>query len=370
MGRAAALCAGAVAAPAAFASRAMVVEDLAPRLEEQARAWMLPSVLVGWRAPDGAVGRFEWRHEDTAVGMTADMAYPVGSVGKLAVGMVVREALEAQRIPVDAPISPWPADSAWAGLLDSSTRWEQLALHTAGLPEPIAHVPFQSAVAAAPQRRWRAEELAEVARAMPRRGAAGERFAYSNLHTVMLARAVERLVGAPFALTAQAVLQRRLGAQASHWSIPALTAWRDGGLRAWRHARPGRPLGYGDVLTDVTAYNPSWAGEGGDWSATLDGLLALGERLARFPQAWLGVGEAVWIPDAPRSGEAYGFHVMRRGDWLGHGGDVPGFSCALWARPVDGAVVAAMAPLSNTRDGQQPADRLAQRVMDAVSRSG
>lgn len=369
MGRAAALCAGALAMPAALASRA-TAGDFAVLLEEQARAWTLPSALAGWRLPDGTAGRFEWRHEDAAVGMTADTAYPVGSVGKLVAGLVVREALAAQRVPVDAIIPPWPADSTWAGLLDSSTRWEQLAMHTAGLPEPIAHAPFQSAVAAEPQRRWRVEELADVARAMPRRGAPGERFAYSNLHTVMLARAVERLAGEPFAKTAQAVLKRRLGAQAAHWSIPASMAWRDGGLRAWRHARPGRPLGYGDVLTDVTAYNPSWAGEGGDWSATLDGLLALGERLARSPQAWLGAGEAVWIPDAPQSGEAYGFHVMRRGDWLGHGGDVPGFSCALWARPADGTVVAAMVPLSNTRDGQQPADRLAQRVMDAIPRSG
>jgi D-alanyl-D-alanine carboxypeptidase len=107
-------------------------------------------------------------------------------------------------------------------------------------------------------------------------------------------------------------------------------------------------------------FNPSWANAGGDWSARISDLLAFGRFLlavALLSPAWFT--PFISTSAASRSGDrGYGFHCMRRGEWFGHTGDVPGFSAALWMHPQSGECIVALSNLSNTSAGKNPADEL------------
>lgn len=338
-------------------------EPVHDRLRGLSDDWVLPPAQIAWRPGFGLPVEYlalPGTGSGDTPAMRRELAYPVASVGKVFLGLLVRRLVDERAVDPDAPLSAW-LSPPWSALAGDRTTWRQLARHQAGLPEPIADGAFQAAVASEPARRWTVAELAEVGLRMGRRPLVDGGFRYSNLHSVVLARAAETLAGKPLHYLALPGSDTTLSALAQDWQQPASLAWRDTGLRVWRHAREGRPIGYGRLLTDVTAYNPSWAGEGGDWSATIDGLIGLGDLLATLGRTWQDDADE-WVRGAPRLGESYGWHLMRRRAWIGHTGDVPGFSCALWARPQDGAVVVAMVALSNTRDGQQPADALTQLV--------
>jgi D-alanyl-D-alanine carboxypeptidase len=339
------------------------LERAADVLAARARALALPAAVVGWCRPRDRqqLVRWSWPAMAGAPVLDERMSWPVGSAGKLLLGSLVLEQLAARGVEPEALVAPWVAEP-WSSIVPRETDWTSLAHHRAGLPEPMRDPTLHRAITANPTRRWHPDELAAIASRMPRSPGPVRTWRYSNLHSMALAHAVERLTGAPLTTLVDAWCRDRLATPAGSWQHPASLDWRARGLTAWRHAPPDRPLGYGTVLTDVTAYNPSWSGAGGDWSATLEGLVALGSTLTHATSPLVGASR--WIADVPRPGQAYGFHLIRRGAWLGHGGDVPGFSAACWARPADGSVVAAMVPLSNTAAGESPAEALATQVID------
>jgi D-alanyl-D-alanine carboxypeptidase len=237
--------------------------------------------------------------------------------------------------------------------------FRHLGQHTSGLAEPIANQAFQDAIVADPARRLTALETLAAALQQPRRHAPGERYSYSNANSVLLAKAIEGIRKQML----QAMMRdppMSLAGNESPFVYPASDQWRASGLRAFRHAREGRPIGYGTLLTDVTMFSPSWASAGGDWSARISDLLAFGRFLlasALLNPSWFA--QLSGTHAASRNGDrGYGFHCMRHGDWFGHTGDVPGFSAALWIRPQRGDCMAALSNLSNTRAGKNPADEL------------
>jgi D-alanyl-D-alanine carboxypeptidase len=324
---------------------------------------VVPSALYGHASAAGDLfletiaGRLPPPH--LSAPMSAATSYPIGSVGKLAVGALALRALEENRIALDTTVARFLPTGIWQEAAGPQTTFAHLGAHTTGLAEPIAHQPFQVAIVAEPARRRTAQETLSAALALPRRHAVGEKHSYSNANTVLLAKAIESIRNDAFT-TLLRETSMSLAGRESPLQHPASDLWRRSDTRAFRHSREGRPMGYGSLFTDVTEFNPSWSGAGGDWSARIGDLLALGRYLlatAVLAPAWFDTFLAP-TPSARSNDRGYGFHCMRRGEWFGHIGDVPGFSAALWMHPVSGECVAAISNLSNTAQGRNPADDL------------
>jgi D-alanyl-D-alanine carboxypeptidase len=277
-----------------------------------------------------------------------DVSLPIGSVGKAILGWVFLRVAHAQALSLDTPVAQV---LSIIGGLDGITL-RMLGEHRSGLAEPIASNAFQQAIVANPKRQWTFKEVLQVALDQPRQNAPGERFAYSNANSTLLALVLEELSGQPLQVLVQQTLEAA-GCPLPSLRCPANLVWRSSGIRAFRHAKPDWPIGYGKTFTDVSAFNPSWSGAGGDWSLNIHDLL----KAARL----LGASAAERLPGLPparRHSQDYDFHWQRHGDLQGHLGDVPGFSAALLYEPKTQTAFAAITNLSNASDGSNPAYRL------------
>jgi D-alanyl-D-alanine carboxypeptidase len=347
--------------------RAMPVSSSVPIVERRAALDKLlakhaiPGAVVAVRAPDGAIQTLALGSRDRAgsAALPLDVPLPIGSVGKVVLGAAVLVACRDQRIGLDTPVRPFLPPNL-RERVPSSITWRMLGTHTSGLAEPIRNQAFQAAVMRAPGRRWLPEEI--LAFAFEQRPAAppGERHVYSNANSVLLGEALAVLRGQSAVQAIQELVLAPLALRQT--DTPAQSTWRAHGVRAYRHARPGRPLAYGQTFLEVTPFDPSWAGLGGDWSSTVDDLCrlmgglavqqALGRDTLRELAHWVDADHAA--VDATR----YGFHWMARGRLQGHLGDVPGFSAVAWVDREQGTAWAAIANLSNTADGRHPASLL------------
>lgn len=318
-----------------------------PRLRDLQRSLNCPGALLA-RQPLDAPGELLALNLSGYQPLDSDISLPIGSVGKAILGWVFMRVAQARALSLDTPV---------AQLLDGIDGLDGITLrmlgeHRSGLAEPIASSVFQRQIVASPQRHWSLLEVLQTALDQPRQGAPGERYAYSNANSTLLALVLEALSGQPL----QALVQQTLanaGTPLASLRCPASLAWRASGIRAFRHAKPGWPIGYGKTFTDVSAFNPSWSGAGGDWSLNIHDLLKAARLLgASAPE------RSRWLPQARRNDQDYGFHWQRHGDLLGHLGDVPGFSAVLLYAPQTQTAFAAITNLSNASDGSNPAYRL------------
>ncbi len=343
--------------------RVAVSQTRLQQLERYCLEHSVPSAVVGHINANGSM-QFErvtasppepW----TSAPMTRELAYPIGSVGKLALGFLALDTLRQAAIDLDAAVTNYLPKDDWQQAISREVSFRHLGQHLSGLAEPIANQSFQAEIVAQPGRKWSALEALNASVQQNRRNTPGERFNYSNANSVLLAKTLEVIRQRPLHdLVAE--LRNSLGSSDCLISHPASDDWRQSGLRAFRHARANRPMGYGTLFSDVTAYNPSWSGAGGDWSARIADLLVLGRFLmqkAAQNEAFLA---PIFAPSAAsrQGSRGYGFHCMQRGEWYGHTGDVPGFSAALWMHRPTGICKAAICNLSNTKTGSNPADEL------------
>jgi hypothetical protein len=145
---------------------------------------------------------------------------------------------------------------------------------------------------------------------------------------------------------------------------PAEEGWRANRIKGFRHAPPERPNGDGAVRIEATRFSPSLFGVAGDWSSTVGDLLGAARRLGE------GRGDLAEVAGRHReslraasrwANPALGFHWMRFGRWVGHTGDVPGFSAVMAYDSASGEARAALVNLSNTAGGKAPARLLVDR---------
>lgn len=322
------------------------------RLEALAAALETPGALIGRRRADGGseIVSIGERARGDRSPLPADLPLPIASVGKIIVGAATLVVCRDLRVSLDTPVRallprvPLPSPPP-----DLTLR--QLGSHRSRLPEPVANPRFQEAIVRDPARRWSAAQILAHAQGAPR--------AYSNANSVLLGLVLERLRGQPIATVLRQTILAPLAMTAT--ATPADSAWRAAGVRGMRHAREGRPLSYGSIPIDVTEFEPGWAGVAGDWSSTVADLLALLHGLQ--VERRLGDEVANGLADWSASTEVdTGLHWMRHGPLQGHSGDVPGFSAAAWWDSRSGDCWAALANLSNTRDGRNPAFALVQAL--------
>lgn len=324
---------GAPTAPSAAAE-----PDLTARLDralaDKIAEMGVPGALVSFVVPgaldyDRAVGV-----ADTGTGSPLTPAHHtrIGSVTKTFTGTAVLQLVDQGRIRLTDPIARY---------VDGVPNGEQITLDMLGRmrsglcdysenDEWAADLFAQSptgpdAFAQTPGR------LLQIAFAQPPNFAPGAKYQYSNTNTALLALVVEKVSGLPFGEYLRQNIFAPLGLDRT--SYPS-----DGVMPApFAHGYVRPP---GAAVQDATFWNPAWADAAGKIVSTTADLrtwaraVGTGALLAPATQTDRLAGLS---PAAP--GVGYGFAIFDTHGWIGHNGDIPGYTTVLVYLPARDATL-------------------------------
>ncbi|MFI6540989.1 serine hydrolase domain-containing protein [Nonomuraea sp. NPDC050547] len=207
--------------------------------------------------------------------VSPDARYRAGSQTKLMIGVAVLQLVKEGRIGLDDTLSellPAVAGDAVVKKADEITL-RQLLRHTSGIPD------WSVTMAADPDRYlftnvhrdYRPLEVVKMSSGLPRTGAPGERFSYSNTNYTLLGMIVEKVTGRSLPGELDRRVFRPLGMTRSYLSTAP-------GIKG-RHAHSYVPDRSGR-LRDVTRQNPSFGGAAG-------GVVSTARDLSAFARAYL-----------------------------------------------------------------------------------
>lgn len=301
---------------------------------------------------------------DTKSPMRDDFHMRVASVTKLFVGTAVLLLADEGKLSLDDPVSKYVA-----GVPDGDKiTIRQLGNNTSGLFNSIENQDFQAAIVADPKRQWQAREILNYALAKPAYSTPGEKFRYSNTNTVLLGEIIQEVSGQPYQ---QFIAERLIKSMelsetgfipGAEVPLPAPSSYRNGYADKW--------LGYGATFYNVTGYSSSWTGAAGNMYSTAGDLLKAAKTLAtgRLLSDESRKALTDWIPTGYEDID-YGFCLGERSGWLGHIGDVPGYSSFVGYFPDRDTTLVVLSNLSNNADGTSPAERLRDIVIKEMQLS-
>lgn len=198
--------------------------------------------------------------------------FRAGSIMKPLVAAATLQLVEAGKFALDDPLPAVLPARVTARFPEADHITVRMLLdHTSGIAE-YSDDAFDGEVLADPRRRWTVDELLDRAAALPRTGAPGERFAYSNADYNLLGLVLEQATGRPW----RAVVRRRVidRLHLRHTSLPA-----SGRVVGGRDIAHGYEL-VGGKLVDVSDVDSSMAGAAGG-----NALLTNAHDLTRFVHA-------------------------------------------------------------------------------------
>jgi len=309
------------------------------------------------------IWEFGWRDAQGKASITRQDHFRIASVSKLFVGHAVLRLINENKLELDQTLNEFHPSYPNADRISLS----MLGHHTSGISNPIADEHFQQQILDAPDKIWSLEELVATAKSMPPANQPGTGWHYSNANTVLLAEVAQRATGQPIERLLQNLVFDPLKISKTAVTPNVLPSPSPHG---YRHGRLNRWIGFGDHFVEVTFAGTGWSGPAGYLSSTIDDLadavpsLVMGDGLSDAVIAELHN----WVATDRRE-NFYGFHVQRRGPWLGHCGDVPGFNAAVWYHPDRQRTVIALANLSNAVDGTMPAEAAAELICRELEES-
>ena len=293
---------------------------------------------------------------DTATGapQSVDDHTRIGSVTKTFTGTAVLQLVDQGRIRLSDPISRY-VDGVPGG--DTITL-DMLGRMRSGLPdyseddafaaELFAQAPTgPDAFAQTPQ------HLLDIAFSQPSNFAPDSDYQYSNTNTVLLALVVEKVSGLPFAEYLRQNIFAPVGLSGT--SYPANGALPD------PHTHGYLELPDGPVV-DATYWNPSWGDAAGRIVSTTADLKTwaktLGTGALLSPQS-----QALRLanPSAAAPGAGYSFAIFDTHGWIGHNGDIPGYTTVLVYLPERDATLAVSV------NSDVPKDHAAGQIAKAVT---
>jgi D-alanyl-D-alanine carboxypeptidase len=332
-----------LAAPAPAADPAAEQHAFAEAVAEAWKATKLPGAVVavyreGKPPLVAAVGLAD---ADKKTPMTPDCHFRVASLSKVFVGQAVLTLIDEGKVSADDTI-----DKYVKGVLNGDkVTLRHLATHRAGVFNLIESKTMKEKFAADPEKWWPEDDLLAISLKAPPYFAPGEKHHYSNAHTVLLAKVVEKATGKPWADEVAARVFEPLGLKST--TIPKDNALPAPFARGYALGGEKTPFFVrGDVRHDVTATSPSWWGAAGSVISTAADLgkaakpLATGALLKEK-----GKKELLAWTEADQPGFEYGFHIEKVDGMIGHDGDVPGYQCAMYYLPEHGATVVGLGNL-------------------------
>ncbi len=278
----------------------------------------------------------------------------IGSVTKTFTGTAVLQLVDHGRISLDDPISRYVG-----GVPDGdSITLDMLGRMRSGLFDYSDDDAFVGALLAESPHGPDAfaqtpQQLLDVAFSHPPLFAPGSDYRYSNTNTVLLALVVEKVSGLPFGEYLRQNIFEPAGL--------SRTSYPDNGALPGPHTHGYLELPDGPVV-DATFWNPSWADAAGKIVSTTADLsrwartLGTGALLKPETQA---LRLAAPSPAAPGAG--YAFAIFDTHGWIGHNGDIPGFTTVLVYLPERDAT------LSVSVNSDIPEDHAAGQIAKAVT---
>lgn len=291
----------------------------------------VPGAIVLLQTP---AGRFEQSFgvadRTTGAPIGIDDHMRVGSITKTMTITVLLQQVDAGTVDLDTPASTYlpSLPAAWR---DVTVR--QLAEMRSGIPTYTGTPAFDAAYAANTGRQFSADELIGYAAALPVLFAPGTDFNYSNTNTVIIGMLIEKVTGRSLADELQGLYDEAGMSDTVYAETPA-------------DFPSPRAQGYtlqtpDGSEADSTEWNTSWAQAAGSAVSTVADLqiwleeLTTGSLLSTESQS--ARLDLVSIPGNPE-GTGYGLGIARTNGWLGHSGDIPGYSATLYSRD-DGSTV-------------------------------
>ena len=351
---------------------------LRPKLQRILQESLVPGAGVFLRTPQGDwTASFGVRALGSPVPVTAADHWRAGSCTKPMVGTVVLQMVDEGLLSLQDPISRF-VENVPNG--DSISITHLLEMRS-GLYDYTEDPSFLAEVESQKSRVWSGEELLAVATSHPREFAPGQRFGYSNTNFILLGMVVEKLSGSSLGeeLDRRLFRSQKLAGlsypQQASSSLPEpfshgymysdLVGFAEG-LNAQEKASA-----YSGVLQphDWTNFNPSFLGAAGAVVARGDDLCDFTELLVDGGYLSSGLqaqrlASLRTILDRPE--EQYGWALEKVGSFVGHGGELPGYSTFMGRDHHRDITVVVWANLSRDPEGRSPALRLLRAISEEL----
>jgi D-alanyl-D-alanine carboxypeptidase len=286
-----------------------------------------PGAVVAVQTPKGRwVKAIGVRNVRSKAPMRTAVHQRIGSVTKTFIGAVLMQLAGEHKLSLGDKVSRYVKG------VPNGRRMtlRQVADMTSGVASYTADPTFLKALYADPERRWRPGRLLKIGLRNSPVFKPGTAFQYSDSNYVLLGLVIQRVEGKPL----RRVLRKRILGPLKL----AQTSWPGGSAalptpRARGYTLQGQSS---DVPVDATDWNPSYAWAAGEMISTARDLLVYGRAF--------GTGKGLLTPrqqrrrlDAfntkppPLSRKlSYGIGLVDDRGWIGHTGQVPGYTTTVY----------------------------------------
>ena len=291
----------------------------------------------------------------------------IGSITKTFTGTVVLQLVDEGWLGLDDPIS-----RHLTGVPNGeSITIRQLLNMTSGLYNYSEDRAFNESLDADPERVWTPEELLAIGLGRKPYFAPGTEFHYSNTNSVLLGKLIEAVTGHPLE---QEFEQRIFQPLKLHdTSFPVSSALPRPHPRGYMFGTNVGTLPPAcDAATvgrhDVTDASPSWTWSAGGAVSTLKDLivwaraLATGALLSPDTQAERLKG----VPTGPPPAPEYGLHITNFFGFIGHDGNLPGFSSFMAYDPTRDITIVVLANVYSDVHCEAPADTIVKLIIQEL----
>jgi D-alanyl-D-alanine carboxypeptidase len=337
-----------------------------------------PGAVVAVQTPKGKwVKAIGIKNERSKAPMRTAVHQRIGSVTKTFVGALLMQLAGERKLSLDDKVSQY-----LEGVPNGDTMTlRQVADMTSGVASYTADPAFLKALFSNPERRWKPGQLLEVGLRDSPEFPPGTAFQYSDSNYILLGLVIQQVEGKPIGTVLRKRIIEPLKLSQTSWpgKSPALPK---------PHARGYTLQGQSsDEPADATNWNPSYGWAAGELISTVRDLLVYGRAF--------GTGKGLLRPKQQRERLAsfnpqlppesatlsYGIGLVDDMGWIGHTGQVPGYTTAVYYHPdIDTTVVveANSDIVSGSCPGQQtliddpisrPCAIPADRIMRAIAAS-
>ena len=291
----------------------------------------------------------------------------IGSITKTFTGTVVLQLVDEGWLGLDDPIS-----RHLTGVPNGENiTIRQLLNMTSGLYNYSEDRAFNESLDADPERVWTPEELLAIGLGRKPYFVPGTEFHYSNTNSVLLGKLIEAVTGHPLE---QEFEQRIFQPLKLHdTSFPVSSALPQPHPRGYMFGTNVGSLPPAcDAATvgrhDVTDASPSWTWSAGGAVSTLEDLivwaraLATGALLSPDTQAERLKG----VPTGPPPAPEYGLHITNFFGFIGHDGNLPGFSSFMAYDPTRDITIVVLANVYSDVHCEAPADTIVKLIIQEL----
>jgi D-alanyl-D-alanine carboxypeptidase len=296
-----------------------------------------PGAVVGVQTPEGRwVRGFGIADVRSKARMRPTVHHRIGSVTKTFTAAVLMQLVGEGTLSLDDTI-----DKYLSGVPNGETiTLRQVADMTSGVASYTKNPAFTKALFANPERRWTPDEVLKLGLEESPDFPPGTEFEYSNTNFLLLGKVIEGVEDKPIGVVYRERIFDPLKLRE--------TSWPAGSTRLPAPHAQGYTLQgqSSDVPVDATRWSVSAEWTAGELISTVRDLLVYGRAT--------GTGEGLLSPGLqqqrldsfnpripPESPTlSYGFGLVNDNGWIGHTGQVPGFTTAVYYHPdIDTTVV-------------------------------